>query len=397
MLERNFVKTLEVSLKDNWERPCFSDYQGDTQSYSDIAKSILIFHEVFKTCGLKKGDKVAVCGKNSVNWAKVYLATVTYGGVIVPILPDFSPEDVANIVNHSDSRLFFAAEGLFKAQDFSTMPSLVGAGQLETFALLHNDGSVPADLVDQARKTVEDKWGTEVPKEAVSFEPVENDALAGLVYTSGTTGFSKGAMLSHNCLMANVDYAQKSIDVRSGDTIVSFLPIAHCFGCAFEFLFPFSVGCHITFLQRVSPQMIMKAFQEVHPRLILSVPLVIEKIYYKQLQPILRKPIAKIPVLKSILHRVIRKKLIKTFGGNFIEIVIGGAAFNPEVEAFLKKIKFPFTVGYGMTECGPLISYAPWKKYKGASSGKLIFHLEGKIDSPIPPKFRVRSWCGEKM
>ena len=384
MLERNFVKTIENTLKDHWDQPCFTNYEEETYSYGEIAESLLIFHEVFKKSGIVKGDKLAVCGKNSVNWAKAYFATVSFGAVIVPILPDFSSEDITNIINQSDSKIFFADDTIWKGLDLKDMPALEIAGKLEDFSIIKTTGEMSDKLIAESREIISEKYKQGLTPDDISFDDIPNDALEGIIYTSGTTGFSKGVMLNHNSLMANVDYAQKSIGLVSGDKIVSFLPLAHSFGCAFDLLFPFSVGCHINFIGRISPQLLIKAFKEVQPRLILSVPLLIEKIYFKQLKPILNKSYAKIPVIKSILNRVIYKKLNETFGGNYITIVLGAAAFNPEVEAFLKKIKFRFTVGYGMTECGPLISYMPWDQYKNRSAGRLIFHLECKIDSNDP-------------
>ncbi|MDC7228077.1 MAG: AMP-binding protein [Spirochaetales bacterium] len=384
MLERNFVKTIENSLKDNWEQPCFSDFEADPHSYRDIAESMLIFHEVFRKCGIKKGDKLAVCGKNSVNWVKCYLATVTYGAVIVPILPDFHGDDITNIINHSESKIFFADEAIWKKLNVKDLPALEVGGNLDDFHVFMTKGSINDGVIAEARGVITERYKDGLKKEDVIFDEIPNGELAGILYTSGTTGFSKGVMLSHNSLMANVDYAQKSIPVKAKDTIVNFLPLAHCFGAAFDFLFPFATGCHITFLPRLTPQLILKAMDDIKPRLILSVPLLIEKIYFKQLKPILSKGYAQIPGIKQLLEKIIAGKLNKTFGGNFISIVIGAAAFNPEVEAFLTKIKFRFTVGYGMTECGPLISYMPWNVYKSGSAGKLIFHLEAKLDNPDP-------------
>lgn len=384
MVQKNFVETLEKSIKTNWELPCFSDYKEEPLKFKDVAKEILVLHTLFKAVGLKRGDKVALCGRNSVNWAVVYLGTVTYGGVIVPILPDFPADDVVNIVNHSDSRIFFSTETTLASLSADKMQNLLILGNLEKLSIVHSASTVSEGAIEEARSSVHNSFGDELPAYAIAFDKIGNDELEGLVYTSGTTGFSKGAMLTHNSLIANVEFAHNNLNLNSGDSIVSFLPIAHCFGCAFEFLYPFTEGCHITFMQRISPQTLLLAFQELHPRLILTVPLVIEKIYYKRIQPVLKKPIAKIPGLKSLLYRLLRKKLIRSFGGNFIEIIIGGAALNPEVEAFFKRINFPFTVGYGMTECGPLISYSPWRKHRLGSAGVVMEYLEGKIDSPDP-------------
>ena len=384
MLDRNFVKTIEKSLKDNWDLPCFSNYGRDTHSYGEIAESMIIFHEAFSKAGLKKGDRIAVCGKNSVNWVKFYLATVTYGAVIVPILPDFSGEDITNIINHSEAKVFFADENIWKRLDINNLKSLEIGGNLEDLHIFMTRISISDKIIAEAQETITSRYNGKPCSNDLNFDEIPNSDMAGIFYTSGTTGFSKGVVLSHNVFIANVDYAQKSIALARGDKIVSFLPLAHCFGGAFDFLFPFSVGAHITFLPKISPQLIIKSMSEIKPRLILSVPLLIEKIYFKQLKPILNKGYAKLPIIKQILEKVIAKKLNNLFGNNFITLVIGAAAFNPEVEAFLTKIKFRFTVGYGMTECGPLISYMPWDVYKSGSAGRLIFHLEAKLINKDP-------------
>ncbi|MGL1894481.1 MAG: AMP-binding protein [Spirochaetaceae bacterium] len=385
MIKRNFVDEIQKTLRKNWDYPCFSNFEEDTSSFKEVAASILAFHKVFEKSGLKKGDKVAVCGKNSINWAKVYLATVTYGAVVVPVMPDFSADDITNIINHSDSKFFFAPKTMWKDLDFDKLPALSAGLDVDSYTLLHKRGNIVQTLIEDGKKDLEINLKGELKPEDITFDKVDNSELAAIIYTSGTTGFSKGVMLNHNSLITNVDYAQESVGLKSKDPIVSFLPIAHSFGGTFEFLYPFMTGCHITFLsKRVAPQVIMKAFQTIHPRNILSVPLVIEKIYYKKLKPVLNKWYANIPGIKQILGKVMCKKLTKSFGGNFISLIIGGAAFNPEVETFLKRVKFKFTVGYGMTECGPLISFAPWDKYRGGSAGKLIYHLEGKIDSSDP-------------
>ena len=385
MIKRNFVDDIQKALQEHWDYPCFSNFEEDTYSFQEVAKSILTFHKVFEKSGLKRGDKIAVCGKNSVNWANVYLATVTYGAVIVPVMPDFSAEDITNIINHSDSKFFFAPQSIWKNLNFDKLPSLRAGLEINSYEMLHKRGDISETLIEDGKKDFKAKLKGELKPEDVIFDKIDNSELAAIIYTSGTTGFSKGVMLNHNSLIANVDYAQDAVGLKPRDPIVSFLPIAHSFGGTFEFLFPFLTGCHITFLsKRVAPQIIMRAFQTIHPRSILSVPIVIEKIYYKQLKPVLNKWFANIPGVKQILGRIMCKKLSKSFGGDFLSIIIGGAAFNPEVEAFLKRIKFRFTVGYGMTECGPLISYSPWEKYRGGSAGKLIYHLEGKIDSSDP-------------
>jgi len=310
--------------------------------------------------------------------------------VIVPILPDFKPADVQGIVTHSDSILLFAEQSLFDALDFEQMPILMGALRINGFSILAQRSDQFVGAVNESKL---DKPFDVNPLKADEFRlpQIENDKLAVISYTSGTTGFAKGVMIPHNSLAANIRYAQRNMPLNPGDPIVSFLPLAHTFGCAFEFLFPFTLGCHITILTKTpSPQVILQAFHDVKPALILSVPLVVEKIFKKQVLPIISKPIMKvilnIPGINRIILNKIHTKLFNAFGGNFKELVLGGAAFNPEAEHFFKKIKFPFTVGYGMTECGPLISYHNWRENPIGSSGRIVDTLEIKVDSPDPAK-----------
>ena len=320
----------------------------------------------------------------------MYLATVTYGAVIVPILPDFKADDLMNLINHSDSVLLFVDDKIWETIDIKRMPAVRGAISVDNFTMIFSAqirlSEDYSGLDEKFRNTC-----AEVRKEDIKFSGVTNDKLAVISYTGGTTGFSKGVMISHNSLAANVRFAQNHMPLKPGDPLVSFLPLAHTYGCAFEFLFPFTYGCHITILSKTpSPQIIIQAFKEIKPRLILSVPLVIEKIFKKQLLPVISKPHMKmllaIPGVNKLLHKKIREKLVETFGGRFHEIVIGGAAFNPEAERFFKKIGFRFTVGYGMTECGPLISYASWDTTKVGASGRPVDTLEVTIDSPDPRK-----------
>lgn len=382
MIEQNLIKLFESSIRQNWKLAAFSNYGETSFSYQQVAQKIMILHDFFDNLEIRQGDKIAVLGKNSVNWAITYLAAVTYGAVIVPILPDFKPDDVHHIVNHSESKLFFTAESLFENLDENSMKELEAVVSLTDFSLLFKRKK-NADILMQKAK---DDQHLDIGQENFSFPEINNDALAAIIYTSGTTGFSKGVMLPHNSLIANIVFAQKNMPLDPGDTIVSFLPIAHVFGCAFEFLFPFASGCHITFLGKTpSPKVLIKAFQEIHPRLILSVPLVIEKIYRKQIKPKLDKPslklLLKIPPLRKKIYAKVNATLTEVFGGNFREIVLGGAALNEEVENFLRVINFRYTVGYGMTECGPLISYAGWKDFKRSSCGKLVDNMEARIDS----------------
>ncbi|MCX6325728.1 MAG: AMP-binding protein [Bacteroidia bacterium] len=388
MIQERLIGYIEKSIRQNWDIEALSNYKGKGYSYKEIAEKILKLHILFKESGINEGDKIALVGRNSANWCIIYLAAVTSGVVIVPILPDFKPEDLTNIINHSDSRLLFVDDKIFETVDITRMPEIIGVFSLDDFRMIMSGNSI----IKEVFASLEVKYSKAYPdlrQEDIKFSDISNDHLAVISYTSGTTGFSKGVMITHNSLAANVRYAQKNMPLESGDPVVSFLPLAHTFGCAFEFLFPFTFGCHITILTKTpSPQILIQAFKEIKPRLILSVPLVVEKIYKKQLLPVLSKPHMKIllaiPGVNKILFKKIREKLTETFGGRFKELVVGGAAFNADAEKFFKKIGFRFTVGYGMTECGPLISYASWDTTKLSASGRAVDTLEVTIDSDDP-------------
>jgi long-chain acyl-CoA synthetase len=390
MINERLVGYIEQSIRQNWEIEALSNYREKGFSYKEIAEKILKLHIFFKDAGIKEGDKVALVGRNSANWCVIYLATVTYGAVIVPILPDFKPDDLINLINHSDATLLFVDDKIFEFIDTARIPSINSVISLDDFSLISAKDS---DL-NLKYLALDEKYLKAYPvlkPEDIKFSDITNDKLAVISYTGGTTGFSKGVMLSHNSLAANIRYAQTHMPLKSGDPLVSFLPLAHTYGCAFEFLFPFTFGCHITILSKTpSPQIIVQAFKEIRPMLILSVPLVIEKIFKKQLLPVINKPHMKIllaiPGVNKLLHKKINSTLTQTFGGRFKEIVIGGAAFNPEAERFFRKIGFKFSVGYGMTECGPLISYTSWDTTKLGGSGKPVDTLEVKIDSSDPQK-----------
>lgn len=391
MLSERFVDYIEKSLKKNKDITALSDYKGESFTYAEITVQILKFHLLFEKHGIKQGDKIALLGKNSARWCTGYLSAVTYGAVIVPILPDFKPDDIHTIINHSDSVLLLCADNIFQELEIQKMPLLKTVISLNDFQPLYTTDNTLKDTIISADILFKAKYPTGISTGNFSFPSITNDQLAVISYTSGTTGFSKGVMLSHNSLTANVRFAQNNMPLKPGDSIVSFLPLAHTYGCAFEFLFPFSIGCHVTILTKTpSPPVIIQAFQEIQPALVLSVPLVIEKIYKKKLLPVISKPLMKvlliIPIINNILFKKIKAKLVDTFGGRFHEIIIGGAPFNSEAEIFFRKIKFPYTVGYGMTECGPLISYAPYTKIQFGSSGKSVDTLEVKIDSPDPQK-----------
>lgn len=391
MIEENFIKYIESSIKTNWDKNALSDYNGEDYKFGDVAKQIARIHILFDEVGIKKGDKVAMIGKNSARWGMAFLATVSYGAVAVPILPDFLAKDVHKITNHSDARFLFSSAPILKTLDLEEMPHLEGVFSLKDFKLILSRNQIVSDVDAAIEKYCHNKYSGDFNSNTFSLPEIPNDALAEINYTSGTTGSSKGVMLQHNSLAANVRFARTHMPLERGDSIVSFLPLAHAYGLAFEFLFPFTLGCHITFLTKTpTPQIITAAFQEIKPRLILSVPLVIEKIYKKKIMPQVEvqpvKTLLKIPVINHFIRKKVLAGMSEGFGGNFVEVVIGGASLSDEIENFFKKIGFPFTIGYGMTECGPLITYAGWKDAKIGSCGKAVDTLEVKIDSNNPEK-----------
>ncbi len=391
MLSEHLVDYIEDSLKKNQSITALTDYKGESFTYSEVAKQILKFHLLLEKAGIRQGDKIALLGKNSAKWCIGYLSVITYGAVIVPILPDFKSEDLHHIINHSDSVVLLCSDNLFQDLDLQKLPLIKAILSLTNNQLLYSANEAIVEIVKSEDLLFNEKYPNGIESGNYNFPVVTNDQLAVISYTSGTMGFSKGVMLTHNSLTANIRYAQRNMPLKPGDSIVSFLPLAHAYGCAFEFIFPFSIGCHITILTKTpSPKIIIQAFQEIRPALVLSVPLIVEKIYKKQILPTISKPIMKIllhiPLIRTIIYAKIKAKLTDFFGGNFREIVVGGAAFNPEAELLFRKIKFPYTVGYGMTECGPLISYAPASKIKLGSSGISVDTLEVKIESPNPQK-----------
>jgi long-chain acyl-CoA synthetase len=380
----NFTEMIESSIRNHWELKSMSLFQGDGYTYEEVGEKILQLHKLFELSGIKSGDKISLIGTNDYNWCSVYLATVTYGAVIVPILQDFHPNDIVNVIEQSDSRMLFVSDHIYKKINTKSFSHIEGVISLDTLCVVDAVDKTLNDIVKESLHT-----DIEVNKETFRLPKNSNDQIAVISYTSGTSGFSRGVMLPHMSLAANVQFALDFIDLKPKDTIVSFLPLAHAYACAFEFLSTFTMGCDITFLGKVpSPTIILQAFKEVKPRLIFVVPLIIEKIYRSKIQPKISKGIIKhlikIPLINILVYSKINKELTTAFGNNFMEVIIGGAALNSEVEKFLKKIKFRYTVGYGMTECGPLISYAPWRKVRTYSCGKAIPCVTIKIDSPDP-------------
>ncbi|HBL74430.1 MAG: long-chain fatty acid--CoA ligase [Bacteroidetes bacterium GWF2_42_66] len=386
MDNQKLIALFAGSFRQNWELPLFSDFRGGTYTYGEAAQIIRNIHCFFRESGIGKGDKVALFGRNASNWGISFIAVVSYGAVAVPVLPDFNPDDVHHIINHSEAKILFGNDLLLEKIESGKIPEIQAIVSLVDFRLLFARSE---NLKENAEKCFKTDFAGKVNPQNFELEEQENEKLCIISYTSGTSGFTKGVMLPVRSILSNLVYAREHMPLKAGDKIVSFLPMAHVFGLLFEFLFPVTTGCHITFLTKApTPQVITQAFAEVRPRLILSVPLVIEKIYRKRVQPTLDKPVMKIlmaiPGISSVLRKKVKAKLTETFGGTFFEIVIGGAPLSRDVEVFFRKIKFPFTIGYGMTECGPLISYDAWKTTQPSSAGKLVDRMEVKIDSEDP-------------
>ena len=389
-MEKSLNKLFENCFKTHWNYLALSNYKGENLQYKDVARRIEKLQIIFEACDLKKGDKIAICGRNQANWAVAYLATLTYGAVIVPILHEFKGSSIHHIVTHSDSKILFVGDHIWEELSEAEMPNLEAV-------ILITDFSIPfakKNRIHETRERLNKLFGEKYPKyfrpEHLHYHIDEPEELAMINYTSGTTGFSKGVMIPYRSLYSNVLFSMEVIqEVRSGADVVSMLPMAHVYGMMFEFIFEMTVGAHVHFLTRMpSPKIIMEAFETVRPRVIIAVPLIIEKIYKTKLQPLLNKMSMRVwlrlPVIEHKVRDRILKTLIKVFGGNFCEVIIGGAPFNRDAELFFKKIGFPYTVGYGMTECGPIITYASWRKNKTYSCGRAAPRMEVRIDSPNP-------------
>jgi long-chain acyl-CoA synthetase len=388
-MEESFIAYIENSIKEYWDLPSLTDYKGATLQYKDVARKIEKLHIIFEESGIVKGDKIAVCGRNSSHWGVAFLSILTYGAVAVPILHEFKADNVHNIVNHSDAKLLFVGDVVWENLNEASMPLLEGIILVTDFSLIVSRSK----KLTNAREHLNEMFGKKYPKnfrkEHVNYQKDEPEALAVINYTSGTTSNSKGVMLPYRSLWSNTRFAHEVLNLKAGDKIVSMLPMAHMYGLSFEFLYEFTAGCRIYFLTRSpSPKIISQAFAEVKPNLIIAVPLIIEKIIKKNVFPKLKAPttklLLKLPIVNDKVRSTIRKEVINAFGGQFEEIAIGGAALNQEVEQFLRDIEFPYTVGYGMTECGPIISYEDWKSFKPGSCGRTVPRMEIKILSPDP-------------
>lgn len=391
MIKENFIKLYENSFKENWDLPCYTDYGEDnTFTYGQVAEEIAKLHLLFQHCSLRRGDKISIIGKNTSRWCIAYMATITYGAIVVPILQDFKPNDVHHIVNHSESTFLFVSDNIWENLEEEALGNLRAVFSLTDYRCLHQrDGETIQKFMRNMGTAMRKAYPKGFQKENIIYTELSNDKVMLLNYTSGTTGFSKGVMLTGNNLAGNVTFGIRTELLKKGEKVLSFLPLAHAYGCAFDFLTATAVGTHVTLLGKTpSPKILMKAFEEVKPNLIITVPLVIEKIYKNVIQPLINKRSMKwalnIPLLDNQIYAQIRKKLIDALGGRFKEVIIGGAAMNPEVTDFFYKIKFPFTIGYGMTECGPLISYAPWNTFIPGSAGKILDIMEVRIDSDDP-------------
>ena len=448
-MEQSFIAYIENSIKNNWDLDALTDYKGATLQYKDVARKIEKLHIIFEESGIRKGDKIAVCGRNSSHWGVTFLATLTYGAVVVPILHEFKADNIHNIVNHSEAKLLLVGDMVWENLNESAMPLLEGILMMNDFTLLVSR----SERLTYAREHLNEMFGKKYPKnfrtEHIAYHKDEPEELAVINYTSGTTSYSKGVMLPYRSLWSNTKFAFEVLDLQAGDKIVSMLPMAHMYGLAFEFLYEFSVGCHIYFLTRMpSPKIIFQAFEEVKPNLIVAVPLIIEKIIKKSVLPKLETPamkillkvpiindkikatvreemikafggnfkavivggaavpliiekiikksvlpkletpamkiLLKVPIINDKIKATVREEMIKAFGGNFKAVIVGGAAFNQEVEQFLKMIDFPYTVGYGMTECGPIICYEDWRRFKPGSCGKAVPRMDVKVLSSDP-------------
>mgnify|MGYP000584474443 FL=1 len=397
MIEERFIQIYQDSFRKNWDLPALTDYSTqNTLLYKELAEEIAKVHILLQKCGIKKGDKIALVGKNTPQWCIVYMATITYGAVLVPILQDFNPQDICHIVNHSDSVLLFINDSIWAHIDPTALSQIRAAISIDkSNCLFQRDG----EKIDQFLAGLDDDFIATYPQgftpEDIVYADNSNEELAIINYTSGTTGFSKGVMLSGNNLAGNVMFGVRSHLHYRGSRCLSFLPLAHAYGCAFDFLVPLAVGSHITLLGKIpSPKILIKALAEVKPHLIICVPLVLEKIYRKRLHPLINKPLMRIalriPIVNTLIFNKINKGLIQALGGSFEEVIVGGAPLNAEVESFLRKIKFPFTVGYGMTECAPLISYTPHREFIAFSSGRT---LHGYVETKTIPEGSTGEIC----
>ena len=387
--EHQFIDYIEQSIIKNWDKDALTDYKGITLQYKDVARKIAKFHIVLESAGIQPGDKIAVCGQNRAHWGVTFLATITYGAVIVPILHEFKADNIHNIVNHSEAKLLFVGDQAWENLNEDAMPLLEGIASLTDFTALVSRNEKLTYAFEHRNAIYGQRYPKNFRPEHICYRKDRPEELAIINYTSGTTGYSKGVMLPYRSIWSNVTYCFEMLPVKAGDHIVSMLPMGHVFGMVYDFLYGFSAGAHIYFLTRMpSPKIIAQSFAEIKPRVISCVPLIVEKIIKKDILPRvdskIGKLLLKVPIVNDKIKSLARQAAMEIFGGNFDEIIIGGAPFNAEVEAFLKKIGFPYTIAYGMTECGPIICSSRWETLKLASCGKATTRMEVRIDSPDP-------------
>ena len=394
----SLIQLIEESIRKNWNLDAMTDYKGATLQYKDVARKIEKMHILFEHAGIKKGDKIALCGRNRANWTATFLGVITYGAVAVPILHEFKADNVHNIVNHSEARMLFVGDQVWENFNEAAMPHLEGIIELKNFDLVVSR----SQRLTYAREHLNEEFGKRYPcrfrAENVSYRREEPEELAVINYTSGTTRYSKGVMLPYRSIISNVVHIHKKVGLKPGDNVVSMLPLGHIFGLVFDFIYGVTVGAHLWFLTRMpSPKIIAESFAEIRPRVIACVPLIVEKIFKKNILPKvdnkLGKLLLKLPIVSDKIKEQIRTQAMEVFGGNFIEIVIGGAPFNPEVEAFLRKINFPYTIAYGMTEAAPLICHSRWDEILYTSCGKTVSNMETKVLSSDPERIPGELVC----
>lgn len=394
----SLIQLIEESIRKNWNLDAMTDYKGATLQYKDVARKIEKMHILLEHAGIKKGDKIALCGRNSANWTATFLGVITYGAVAVPILHEFKADNVHNIVNHSEARMLFVGDQVWENFNEAAMPHLEGIIELKNFDLVVSR----SEQLTYAREHLNEEFGKRYPcrfrAENVSYRREELEELAVINYTSGTTGYSKGVMLPYLSIISNIEHIHKKVGLHPGDNVVSMLPLGHIFGLVFDFLYGVTAGAHLWFLTRMpSPKIIAESFAEIRPRVIACVPLIVEKIFKKNILPKvdnkLGKLLLKLPIVSDKIKEQIRTHAMEVFGSNFIEIVIGGAPFNPEVEAFLRKINFPYTIAYGMTEAAPLICHSRWDEILYTSCGKTVSNMETKVLSPDPERIPGELVC----
>lgn len=397
-IQNSFIELIEQSIRNNWNQDALTDYKGITLQYKDVARKIEKLHILFEHIGIKPGDKIALCGRNSANWTATFLGIITYGAVAVPILHEFKADNVHNIVNHSEARMLFVGDQVWKNFNEAAMPHLDGIIELKNFDLVVSRSKELSYIREHLNEEFGKRYPCRFRAEQVNYRRELPEELAVINYTSGTTGYSKGVMLPYRSILSNIIHIHDKVGLKPGDRIVSMLPLGHIFGLVFDFLYGMTVGAHLWFLTRMpSPKIIAESFAEIRPRVIACVPLIVEKIFKKNILPKvdnrMGKLLLKLPIISDRIKEQIRQQAMEVFGGNFIEIVVGGAPFNPEVEAFLRKINFPYTIAYGMTECAPLICHSRWDEILYTSCGKTVANMETRVLSSDPEKIPGELVC----